>query len=71
MKTLMLVAKSSSKLDFSLAYVYLCGMKLRAVKYTFFLATLYMGCGGRLSIHELERLEGCMNDAPEKAAIHF
>lgn len=46
-------------------------MKLRAVKYTFLLATLYMGCGGRLFIHELERLEGCMNDAPEKAAIHF
>ena len=43
MKTLMLVAKSSSKLDFSLAYSYLCGMKLRAVKYTFLLATLIWG----------------------------
>lgn len=39
----MLVAKSSSKLDFSLAYSYLCGMKLRAVKYTFLLATLIWG----------------------------
>jgi len=71
MKTLMLVAKSSSKLDFSLAYSYLCGMKLRAVKYTFLLATLCMGCGGRLSMHELEHLEARINDVPKKAAIHF
>ena len=40
-------------------------MKLRTVIYTLLLATLCMGCGGRLSMHELERLEGCMNDAPD------
>ena len=46
MKILVLVAKSSSKLDFSLAYTYLCGMKLRTVIYSLALATLCMGCGG-------------------------
>lgn len=40
-------------------------MKLRTVIYTLLLATLCMGCGDRLSMHELERLEGCMNDAPD------
>ena len=65
MKTLMLVAKSSSKLDFSLAYVYLCGMKLRTVIYTLLLATLCMGCGGRLSMHELEHLEARMEEVPD------
>ena len=40
-------------------------MKLRTVIYSLLLATLCMGCGGRLSMHELERLEGCMNDAPD------
>ncbi len=43
MKTLMLVAKSSSKLDFSLAYSYLCGMKLRTVIYALLLATHLRG----------------------------
>ncbi len=40
-------------------------MKLRTVIYTPLFATLYMGCGGRLSMRELERLEGYMNDAPD------
>ena len=40
-------------------------MKLHTVIYTLLLATLCMGCGGRLSMHELERLEGGMNDAPD------
>ena len=40
-------------------------MKFRTVIYILLLATLCMGCGGRLSMHELERLEGCMNDAPD------
>ena len=61
----MLVAKSSSKLDFSLAYSYLCGMKLRTVIYALLLATLCMGCGNTLSMRELERLEACVNDAPD------
>ncbi len=61
----MLVAKSSSKLDFSLAYSYLCGMKLRTVIYALLLATLCMGCGNTLSMRELGRLETRMNDAPD------
>ncbi len=65
MKTLMLVAKSSSKLDFSLAYSYLCGMKLRTVIYTLLLATLCMGCGGRISMRQLEQLEVRVNDVPD------
>lgn len=33
--------------------------------YTLLLATLCMGCGGHLSMRELERLEACVNDAPD------
>ena len=40
-------------------------MKLRTVIYTLLLATLCMGCGGRLSMRELEHLEARMNDAPD------
>ena len=40
-------------------------MKLRTVIYTLLLATLCMGCGGRLSMRELERLEARINDAPD------
>jgi len=40
-------------------------MKLRTVIYALLLATLCMGCGGRLSMRELERLEARMNDAPD------
>ncbi len=40
-------------------------MKLRTVIYTLLLATLCMGCGGCLSMRELERLEARMNDAPD------
>ncbi len=61
----MLVAKSSSKLDFSLAYYYLCSMKLRTVIYSLLLATLCMGCGGSLSMRQLEQLEARINDAPD------
>ncbi|MBO5085282.1 MAG: hypothetical protein J6C15_06615 [Bacteroidaceae bacterium] len=40
-------------------------MKLRIVIYTLLLATLCMGCGNTLSMRELERLEACVNDAPD------
>ncbi len=40
-------------------------MKLRTVIYTLLLATLCMGCGGRLSMRELEQLEARINDAPD------
>ena len=40
-------------------------MKLRTVIYTLLLATLCMGCGGRLSMRELEHLEARMNDASD------
>ena len=40
-------------------------MKLRTVIYTLLLATLCMGCGGTLSMRELEHLEARMNDAPD------
>ena len=40
-------------------------MKFRTVIYTLLLATLCMGCGGRLSMHELEHLEARINDAPD------
>ena len=40
-------------------------MKLRTVIYTLLLATLCMGCGGRLSMRELEHLEARMNNAPD------
>ena len=40
-------------------------MKLRTVIYSLLLATLCMGCGGRLSMHELEHLEARVNDAPD------
>ena len=42
-------------------------MKLRTVIYTLLLATLCMGCGGRLSMRELEHLEARINDAPDSA----
>ena len=40
-------------------------MKFRTVIYPLLLATLCMGCGGRLSMRELEHLEARMNDAPD------
>ena len=40
-------------------------MKLRTVIYTLLLATLCMGCGGRLSMHELEHLEARMEEVPD------
>ena len=40
-------------------------MKHRIALYLFLLATLCMGCGGRLSMRELEGLEARMNDAPD------
>ncbi len=40
-------------------------MKLSAIIYSLLLATLCMGCGGRLSMRELEHLEARMNDAPD------
>ncbi|MBR3984402.1 MAG: hypothetical protein IKJ92_05500 [Bacteroidaceae bacterium] len=40
-------------------------MKLRTVIYSLLLATLCMGCGSRLSMRELERLETRINDAPD------
>ena len=46
-------------------YAYLRSMKHRIVPYLFLVATLCMGCGGRLSMRELEHLEARMNDAPD------
>ena len=40
-------------------------MKLRTVIYSLLLATLCMGCGGNLSMRQLEQLEARMNDAPD------
>ena len=40
-------------------------MKFRTVIYTLLLATLCMGCGGSLSMRQLEQLEARMNDAPD------
>jgi tetratricopeptide (TPR) repeat protein len=40
-------------------------MKLRTIIYTLLLATLCMGCGGRISMRQLEQLEARMNDAPD------
>ncbi len=40
-------------------------MKLRTVIYSLLLATLCMGCGNTLPMRELERLEACVNDAPD------
>ena len=40
-------------------------MKLRTVIYALLLATLCMGCGGSLSMRQLERLEARINDAPD------
>ena len=37
-------------------------MKFRTVIYTSLLAALCMGCGGRLSMHELEHLEARMDE---------
>lgn len=40
-------------------------MKLRTVIYSLLLATLCMGCSGRLSMRQLEQLEARMNDVPD------
>ncbi len=40
-------------------------MKLRTVIYSLLLATLCMGCGGSLSMRQLEQLEARVNDAPD------
>ena len=40
-------------------------MKLRTVIYSLLLATLCMGCGGRISMRQLEQLEARVNDAPD------
>ena len=40
-------------------------MKLRTVIYSLLLATLCMGCGGNLSMRQLEQLEARVNDAPD------
>ena len=40
-------------------------MKLRTVIYSLLLATLCMGCGGRISMRQLQELEARMNDVPD------
>jgi tetratricopeptide (TPR) repeat protein len=40
-------------------------MKLRTMIYSLLLATLCMGCGGRIGMRQLEQLEARMNDAPD------
>ena len=40
-------------------------MKLRIALYLLLVATLCMGCGGSLSMRQLEQLEARMNDVPD------
>ena len=40
-------------------------MKHRIALYLFLVATLCMGCGGRISMRQLEQLEARVNDAPD------
>jgi tetratricopeptide (TPR) repeat protein len=40
-------------------------MKLRTIIYTLLLATLCMGCGGRIGMRQLEQLEARINDTPD------
>ena len=40
-------------------------MKLRTVIYSLLLATLCMGCGGRIGMRQLQELEARMNDVPD------
>ena len=40
-------------------------MKLRTVIYSLLLATLCMGCGGRIGMRQLEQLEARVNDVPD------
>ncbi len=40
-------------------------MKFRTVIYTLLLATLCMGCGGSISMRQLEQLEVRVNDVPD------
>ena len=44
-------------------------MKFRTVIYSLLLATLCMGCGNTLPMRELERLEACVNDAPDSVLV--
>ena len=44
-------------------------MKFRTVIYTLLLAALCMGCGGHLSMHELEHLEARMNEVPDSVRL--
>ena len=46
-------------------------MKLRTVIYSLLLATLCMGCGGNLSMRQLEQLEARMNDAPDSLLMRY
>ena len=40
-------------------------MQFRTVIYTLLLATLCMGCGGRIGMRQLNELEACVNDVPD------
>ena len=40
-------------------------MKHRILLYLVLVATLCMGCGGRIGMRQLNELEACMNDAPD------
>ena len=40
-------------------------MKLRTILYTLLVAALCMGCGGRVSMRQLQELEARVNDAPD------
>lgn len=40
-------------------------MKNRIALYLFLVATLCIGCGGRIGMRHLQELETCMNDAPD------
>ena len=40
-------------------------MKHRIALYLFLVATLCMGCGGRISMRQLQELEARVNDVPD------
>ena len=44
-------------------------MKLRTVIYSLLLATLCMGCGGSLSMRQLEQLEAQLDTAPDAVRL--
>ena len=46
-------------------------MKLRTVIYSLSLATLCMGCGGRIGMRQLEQLEARMSDVLDSVLVYL